>query len=130
MPRKKTTASSLIFDSALQVLDDMFDYAIERHSEAVDAEQVYLAISAKLAGMRRNLRGLLKKSWFKGPEREKCLARARELRQAELTMRHLVHTSRLTAALHQLFLQNANKLPGMPELMGHFKISNAVRRKK
>lgn len=130
MPRKKITASGLIFDSALQLLDDMFDYTIERHTEAVDAEQVYLVIQAKLAGMRRNLRGLLKKRWFKGSEREKCLARARELRQAELAMSYLVQTNRAAAALHNVFLANAGELPGMPELMGHFKIKIEAKRKK
>ncbi|MDO8806289.1 MAG: hypothetical protein Q7R35_17875 [Elusimicrobiota bacterium] len=130
MAKKKTTASGMIFESAVHVMSDVIDFSIEQHAEAVDAVKVYLVMRETMAEMRRNLRGLLKKGWFKGPEREKCLERARELREAELTLGCLVKISQASAEMHSAFLDNAGDFPGMPELMSHFKVKAVGKRKK
>lgn len=130
MPRKKTTASGMIFESAVHVMSDVIDFSIEEHADAVRAMHTYIKMRETIAGMRRNLRGLLKNSWFKGPEREKCLERARELREAELTISCLVKISEAAVDLHSTFLDNAGDFPGMAEIMSHFKIKMISRRKK
>ncbi|MCX5791846.1 MAG: hypothetical protein NTY45_06445 [Elusimicrobia bacterium] len=130
MRRKKLTASNLVFESAVEVMSDVFDFTIERHAGDQAAEEIYSKMRAALADARRNLRGLLKKPWFKGPERERCLARARELRGAELMLGYTVKAARAAAETNEFFLENAASLPGMPELMGRFKIKISGGRKK
>ena len=123
MRKEKTTASGLIFESALQVMDDVLDFTIQRHSEHQAAVAIYGKMRECLAQGRRNLRGLLKKGWFKGKERERCLARARELRQAELLLRDLGKASQLSADLDVSFLENVGDFDGLKEIMSRFRIT-------
>jgi hypothetical protein len=122
MRKGKFTASGLVFDSAVAVMDDVLDFTIERFGEHQAAVAVYGKMRECLAEARRNLRGLLKKGWFKGRERERCLARARELRQAELLLGDLMKSSQLAADIDGAFLQNVGRFEGVKELMSGFKI--------
>lgn len=128
MRKEKTTASGLIFESALQVMDDVLDFTIQRHSEHQAAVEIYTRMRAAMAGARRNLRGLLKKGWLKGKERERCLARARELRQAELLLRDLGKASQLSADMDGAFLENVSGFDGLKEIMSRFRIT--IKQKK
>jgi hypothetical protein len=122
MRKGKFTASGLVFDSAVAVMDDVLDFTIERFGEHQAAVAIYSKMRDCLAQARRNLRGLLKKGWFKGRERERCLARARELRQAELLLGDLMKSSQLAADIDGAFLQNVGRFEGVKELMSGFKI--------
>jgi len=126
MPREKITASGIVFDNAIEVIGDMFDFTIERHAEDIAAQAVYTKMREIVAEMRRNLRRLLKKSWFKGPERQRCLRRARELREAELALGYLIKASSVSTEMNAYFLDNVKNQSSMTELMSHFKIK-AVR---
>jgi hypothetical protein len=121
--RKKFTASGVVFESAVNVMDDVLDFTIDRHADDMAAVAIYTKMQACIAGARRNLRELLKKSWFKGKERDKCLARARELREAEKVIGCMIKTSQIAAENNELFLDNIKNFAGIEELMSRFKIS-------
>lgn len=130
MPKKKTTASGLLFENAVEVMRDMFDFTVDRHNEDVDAMEVYINMREAVAKIRRSLRALLKKRWFKGPERERCLSRARELREAELAFGYLIRANKVTMQMNAAFLENAKDFEGMSELMSHFNIKPVDGKKK
>ena len=129
MHRDKTTASGIIFESAVQVMDDVIDFTIHRHKDDQVAMEIYAKMQAAMAESRRNLRRVLKRGWIKGKERAKCLARARELREAEQIIGYLIKTSRCSADLNSTVLGNLKQIPSMKELMSRFSIRVKGKRK-
>lgn len=121
--RKKFTASGVIFESAVEVMSDVLDFTIDRHTDDMAAVAVYGKMRECVAEARRNLRALLKKGWFKGKEREKCLERARELRQAELLIGCMITVSKENAKTNEILLDNIKNVAGVEELMSRFKIT-------
>jgi uncharacterized protein YktB (UPF0637 family) len=120
---KKFTASGVVFESAVNVMDDVIDFTIDRHTDDMAAVAIYGKMRDCMAESRRHLRALLKKGWFKGKERDKCLARARELREAELLIGCMITVSKENAKTNELMLDNIKNVAGMEELMSRFKIS-------
>lgn len=123
MSRERTTASGLLFENGIQIMDDLLDFTIERHADDIAAAEVYAGMRERMAQTRRHLRGALKKSWLKGRDRQRCLARARELREAELFIGLMVKAAEAAAEVNATVLENVKHLPGMKELLSGFTIS-------